>query len=246
MKNKSGVNVQYLKNGSNYTFSQKASLEKRLPAGVYSIRQDDMGSLFLQAETIETEVLINLPNSPMYNIMAKIDCFLTDNIRNAFKKYGMIYKRGILLYGPPGTGKTSVVNQVISMATDKKDMIVLLCPYAGWVKQIVDQVREIEQIDRPFMIVWEEFEDVVENSEAKVLSLLDGISQVGNIIYLATTNYIQNIPTRIINRPSRFADVFEIGLPCAEVRKAFIESKLLKGDRVDINLWVESTEGFSI
>jgi len=243
---KASLSVQYLRKGDNFEFSGQASLEKKLPAGVYSIKQDDMGNLFLKAEEIQTEILIDIPDSPMYSIMNKIDNFLTNDIKEAFKKYGMIYKRGILLYGPPGTGKTSVVNQVINIATQKKDMVVLLCPYAGWVKSVVEKVREIEQKDRPFMVVWEEFENVATHQESYVLSLLDGISQVGNIIYLATTNYIDSIPARIINRPSRFADVFEIGLPSANVRKLFLQSKLCKGDKIDVNLWVNQTEGFSI
>ena len=237
--------IQYLKRENIFEFSGPCSLEKKLPAGVYKICQNNMGELYLRAEDIQTELLINLPDSPMETIMNKIDSFLTDKIRQAFHRYGMIYKRGILLYGPPGTGKTSVVNQVIEVATKKKDMVVLLCPYPAWVKQVVDNIREIEKCDRSVMVIWEEFEDVVNDDESTILSLLDGVSQVGNIIYLATTNYIGDIPARIISRPSRFADVFEIGMPNDNVRKNFILSKLRKGDKVDIDLWVSQTVGLS-
>jgi len=114
------------------------------------------------------------------------------------------------------------------------------------VKGIVDCVRGIEQTDRPFMVVWEEFENWVENSESELLALLDGIQQVDNTIYIATTNYIDTIPERIKDRPSRFADVMEIGLPNATARRIFLEAKIHKTDNVDIAMWVNETEGLSI
>jgi len=54
-----------------------------------------------------------------------------------------------------------------------------------------------------------------------VLNLLDGVKQVDNIIYIATTNYPELLEERILNRPSRFDRRFHIGTPSAEVRKFY-------------------------
>src|SRR3990167_6195810 len=204
-----------------------------------------LDEIYLRALKIETETLIELPNSPTSYVMHKIDNFLTDNVKKAFDKYGILYKRGILLYGPPGTGKTSVVNQIINLAV-KKDMIILNDTGPNWIREAAKSIREIEKVNRPIMVIWEEFESWIDNCEDDILSLLDGISQINNIVYLATTNYIHKIPERIRNRPSRFADVVEVGCPNGATRKKFFESKILKGDKVNIAKWVEETEGLSI
>ena len=76
--------------------------------------------------------------------------------------------------------------------------------------------------------------------------MLDGEMQVDNIVYVATTNYINKIPPRIKDRPSRFATVIEVGLPTPDVRRIFIENKTFPDENVDLDLWVKLTEGLTI
>jgi len=125
-------------------------------------------------------------------------------------------------------------------------MVVLLNPNPNLVSDTVGYIRDIEQTDRAIMIIWEEFERWVNENEGCLLDLLDGVEQVDNAFYIATTNYIEQIPSRIRNRPSRFAEVKEIGAPNAELRRAFLEAKIHPEDKVDIDDWVERTEGFTI
>ena len=239
------MKVQYVSKEGNFEFHDPFTVEHKLPAGVYRVDMNRLDEIYLRALKIETETLIELPNSPTSYVMHKIDNFLTDSIRKAFDRYGILYKRGILLYGPPGTGKTSVVNQIINLAV-KKDMIIFYNAPPDWIRQAAEFVREIEKDNRPIMVIWEEFESWIDNREDDILSLLDGISQINNIVYLATTNYIDKIPERIRNRPSRFADVVEVGYPNGATRKKFFESKIRKEDKVNIAKWVEETEGLSI
>lgn len=238
--------TKYIKRDNTYSFSSEFTSPGAMSGGVYNIEQDMAGDLFLVHNELETENLIRLQDSKMSEIYDSVNHFLSDDIRKGFEKYGLLYKRGVLLYGPPGTGKTSLVNQLISLCSKEKDMIILNNPHPQHVRQIVQSVRAVEKNDRPFMVVWEEFENWVENVEGHLLNLLDGVEQVGNILYLATTNYIDRIPNRIKNRPSRFAEVIEIGLPNWKARKTFLEAKIHKTDNVNINYWVAQTEGLSI
>lgn len=238
--------TKYIRRDDKFDFSQPFTSPKQLPSGVYTVGQNEDGSAYLKASHIETENLVRLQDSAMAEIYDHVNNFLSAKIRKGFEKYGLLYKRGILLYGPPGTGKTSLVNQLISLCASEKEMVILNNPHPGLVKPIVDCVRGIEQDDRPFMVVWEEFENWVENNEGDLLNLLDGIDQVGNTLYIATTNYIDQIPDRIKNRPSRFADVMEIGLPSAAARRTFLEAKIHKTDNVDLDMWVAHSEGLSI
>ena len=69
---------------------------------------------------------------------------------------------------------------------------------------------------------------------------------MNNIFYVATTNYIEDIPQRIRNRPSRFAEVIEIGPPDKELRRAYLLAKIHEDDVVNIDEWVEKTDGLTI
>ena len=71
------------------------------------------------------------------------------------------------------------------------------------------------------------------------------MNQLENIVYLATTNYPEQLEDRIINRPSRFDRRYEIGLPSYEVRLEYIKKKVLD-DNIDVEKWAKDTDDLSI
>jgi hypothetical protein len=75
----------------------------------------------------------------------------------------------------------------------------------------------------------------VENS-GPLLNILDGIGQMENTIYLATTNYPEKLKERILNRPSRFDRRYKIEKPDSNIRKFYFEKKLRDEDLKNINL----------
>lgn len=238
--------TSYLFRNNAFEFATDFKQYKKLPSGVYNVTVDMQGRIYLTPENIQTETLIQLQDSVMADIYKNVDNFLTPKIKEGFDRYGLVYKRGFLLYGPPGTGKTSLLNQVINLCVEQKDIIVLRNPRPDLVNMVVQSVNTIEETKRTFMIIWEEFEGTVHKHEAYLLNLLDGLTQVQNVVYFATTNYIDKIPSRIRNRPSRFADVIEIGFPNRESRKTFLEAKLHKTDKIDVELWADLTEGLTL
>lgn len=238
--------TSYLFRNNSFEFATDFKQHQKLPSGVYNVSMDMQGRIYLNPEKIQTEKLIQLQDSVMADIYKNVDNFLTPKIKEGFDRYGLVYKRGFLLYGPPGTGKTSLLNQVINLCVEQKDIIVLRNPRPDLVNMVVQNINTIEKTRRTFMIIWEEFEGTVHQHEAHLLNLLDGLTQVQNVVYFATTNYIDKIPSRIKNRPSRFADVVEIGFPNRASRKMFLENKLHKDDKIDIEKWADATEGLSL
>ncbi len=89
--------------------------------------------------------------------------------------------------------------------------------------------------------------------ETLLINVLDGIEQMDNVIYLATTNYTEKLPPRLLNRPNRFDRRIEIGYPTPEVREAYLRKKLKPADiniieesEKPIQYWVDSTKDFTL
>jgi SpoVK/Ycf46/Vps4 family AAA+-type ATPase len=111
-------------------------------------------------------------------------------------------------------------------------------------------LRQVEP-ERPLVVIFEDIDAIASEGSwttSMILNLLDGIKQIQNVVYIATTNHPDKLEDRITNRPSRFDRRYEIELPNDEVRKAYIQNKLSEDDLggIDMELWVKETEGFSL
>lgn len=230
-----------------YEMAGDGDKQPQLPAGIYELMLGAFGRQLWRKTTIVTDKLIPLKNSVAEKTIKEIDQFLTPEVRNMFKDYQLMYRRGLLMYGAPGTGKTSTIVEVARNFVEKQKGIVIMNPRPDLVPLFLGNLRSVEP-DRTVLVVWEELEDHLGRYETNILSMLDGESSVDNVIYLATTNYIDQIPGRIKNRPSRFARRIEIGPPTLEVRETFLNNKILEKHKslVNIKKLAQDTEGFTI
>lgn len=241
------VAIFHDKDAECFELGAEGDIVKQLPPGIYNAVPGPFGRRFIYPADIETDKLVSLENSNTNKVMKDIGQFLTKETRDAFKAYELLYRRGILLYGPPGTGKTSTVIQICREFVAKYQGLVFLdFPFEGissWVRDIRSQDSE-----RAVLLVMEELDGQLPRHESTILSLLDGEDSVDNFIVLATTNYIEEIPSRIKNRPSRFSTVIEIGYPGIETRRAFLESRILPQHKSQVNIGelAQKTEGMSI
>jgi SpoVK/Ycf46/Vps4 family AAA+-type ATPase len=241
------VAIFHDKDAESFELGAEGDIVKQLPPGIYNAVPGPFGRRFIYPAEIETDKLVSLENSNTNKVMKDIGQFLSKETRDAFKAYELLYRRGILLYGPPGTGKTSTVVQICREFVAKHNGIVFLSfPFSG----IGDWVRDMrsQDPDRAVLLVMEELDGQLPRHESEILSLLDGEDSVDNFIVLATTNYFDEIPSRIKNRPSRFSTVIEIGYPGIETRRAFLESRILPQHKTQVNIaeLAQNTDGMSI
>lgn len=216
----------------------------KLEPGVYTINTSQEGQLFFSPMSVNSDVLISLPNFISQEVINEINSFWNPNVRKRFERRGMTYKRGILLHGTHGTGKSSIIIRLMEEEV-KNGGLVFFCPTPNLLSKGAKIIRQI-QGDVRMLVVFEEFEKVLYHDEEGFLSLLDGEMQIDNVVYVATTNYIQEIPPRIKDRPSRFASVVEVPLPNAETRRLFIESKTFPDENINLEAWVNATDGMTI
>lgn len=232
----------YLENEGSYSPRKERIEHKSLPPGIYELAQDMNGNSYYVPVKIKTDDLLRLPNSVSEMVMNDVQKFWDKEVRQRFTDYGVIYKRGYLLHGKPGTGKSATIN-LISEDFVKAGGIVILNPNPNLFARSFNAVKEVEP-DKKMMVVWEDFETICNTPE--FLSLLDGQLALDNVVYVATTNYIDQVPPRIRNRPSRFALVRELPSLSTEIRKDYLQRKL-KGQHLEmLDKWVEATHDMII
>lgn len=216
---------------------------KKLPRGIYRISADMTGNPYAIPVSTMTDNLMDLPNTATEAVLKELTKFWEGSSKNRFDKFGLIYKRGILLHGKPGTGKTCTIAKVMEKVVQEGG-VVFFQPSPQLLREYVMRLRELEPELR-VLVVWEEFDARLEEGEEAYLSLLDGEDQLENVVYLATTNYIKDIPPRMKNRPSRFASVIEVGFPNEEVRRIYLQN-MTQGEPIDLDAWVKQSEGFTL
>jgi len=248
-----GRNEEYTANKDNSGYMQNMNTfqiiprpnEKDLPSGLYDIFTDMNGRAYMQKKVVKIDELMTTPDDSVEMILDDLNKFWES--KQKYDDYGVTYKRGILMYGEPGTGKTSLINLIIQDIIKNYDGIVINVNYIGTFLAVIKDLRTMEQ-NRPILAIIEDLDSFLYNNSTQTfLNVLDGNEQIDNVVFLATTNYIDRIEPRIKNRPSRFDRKVEVGLPNDEVRKFYLENKLKPQDLKEQNIdkWVKDTKGMS-
>lgn len=229
--------------GDNYFPCDKT--EEELPPGQYIPVFNENRGVYFVKKAITLDDLLVLPDSKTEYVLDSISDFWTRE--EAFRKHGFLWKRGILMYGPPGSGKTSCIQQ-LSAQIVQNGGVAVYCTAPNVTAEALRLLRRVEP-NRQVIVMIEDIDAIVQKfGEADLLALLDGELQIDNVVYIATTNYPEDLDPRFIQRPSRFDEVIHIGMPSPDARKTYLLSKnpRLKDAPEELEKWVSLTKRFSI
>lgn len=225
----------------------------QIPTGFYTIGWDNnQGKYFVRKQEYKTDNILELPMPETEAILDDIKKFWDREA--GFRKYGLTYKRGVLMFGPAGCGKSHIIQLIIKRLIEHEKGVVFKLESPEDVERystFMHSTFKVIEKTRRIVTIIEDIDGLFHSGKATetlLLNILDGMNHMDNIVYLATTNFPEELADRIMNRPSRFDRRHEIGLPNADVRKFYLEHTLFPEDleKIDINLWVEKTDKLSV
>lgn len=227
----------------NDVFTAIGATVTHLPPAIYTLSVDG-GVIFFNKTKVLTDNLIELDDSAAVRVIAGIEKFWESKAQ--FDRFGILFKRGLLMWGPAGSGKTATVNMLMNDLVKRGGMVVIVRS-PGLAVHGLHELRRIEP-NRPIIVVLEDIEEMISNhGEHELLSLLDGEHQVSNVVVLATTNYPERLGERIINRPSRFDEVILVDMPTAKARYRYLKHVLENTvPEEELQQWVVATDKLSI
>jgi len=235
------------------------------------VTKDDFDSGLKMVEpSAMREVLVEVPNVRWEDVGGLEDA--KQELREAvewplrypdsFKRMGIEPPHGVLLYGPPGSGKTLLARAVATES--ESNFIAIKGPelLSKWVGESEKGVRETFRKARmaaPAIIFFDEIDAIVpargsgfgdshvtERVISQLLTELDGLEKLENIVVLAATNRPDLIDSAVL-RPGRFDRLVLVPAPDKKARLEIfkIHTKGMPlGKDVDLDALAADTEGY--
>ncbi|CAL1700365.1 unnamed protein product [Somion occarium] len=191
-------------------------------------------------------------------------------------KLGIQHVKGILLHGPPGTGKTLMARQIGTMLNAREPKIVngpeILNKYVGASEENIrklfaDAEKEYKSKGDEsglHIIIFDELDAICKQRGStqggtgvgdsivnQLLSKMDGVDQLNNILIIGMTNRLDMIDEALL-RPGRLEVHMEISLPDEQgryqilnIHTAKMRANRVMDDDVDLVELAQVTKNFS-
>ena len=160
--------------------------------------------------------------------------------KDIYQKYIGSPPKGVMLFGPPGCGKTMFAKAVANAAMANFISVKgpeLTSKYFGESEERIRELFRKARKSAPSIIFFDEIDAIAkkrgeghEASErivAQLLTEMDGVEQLQDVLVIAATNRIDTIDTAIL-RPGRFDKLIYIPAPDREAIKAILRVKTRK------------------
>jgi len=181
---------------------------------------------------------------------------------DVFDTLDMAAAKGVLLYGPPGTGKTLLAKAVANEAESNFISIKgpeLLNKYVGESEKGVREVFKKARQNAPTVIFFDEIDSIAvergrhtgdsgvgERVVSQLLTELDGLEELEDVVVVATTNRPDLINAALL-RPGRLDRQVHVPVPDEAARRAIFEVHTRHkplADDVDLDELAAETENY--
>ncbi len=177
-----------------------------------------------------------------------------------FQKLGIEPPKGVLMYGPPGTGKTLIAKAVANESGANFQAIAgpeVMSKYYGESEQRLREIFENANRNAPSIIFIDELDSIAPRREevtgeverrvvAQLLTMMDGLTERGQVIVIGATNRLDAIDPAL-RRPGRFDREIEIGVPNRQERYEILQIHtrgMPLSEDVDLKEIADLTHGF--
>ncbi|GGK65042.1 CDC48 family AAA ATPase [Haloarcula sebkhae] len=181
---------------------------------------------------------------------------------DVFESMDLEAAKGVLMYGPPGTGKTLLAKAVANEAQSNFISVKgpeLLNKFVGESEKGVREVFSKARENAPTVVFFDEIDSIAgergggttdsgvgERVVSQLLTELDGIEDMENVVVVATTNRPDLIDDALL-RPGRLDRHVHVPVPDEEARRAIFQvhtrDKPL-ADGVDLDQLASRTDGY--
>ncbi|MCJ1392178.1 hypothetical protein MMC18_005045 [Xylographa bjoerkii] len=178
--------------------------------------------------------------------------------RDTYKRFGIPWKRGIILHGPPGNGKTISIKAIMKSLglrpTPVPSLYVKSFSSCQGTEQAISQIFQKARQSAPCFLVLEDLDSLVTDKiRSYFLNEVDGLSSNEGILILGSTNHLDKLDPAIVKRPSRFDRKYPFRPPGEPERAAYAaywKGKLADVPEIDMSdsdcaAIAGSTEGFT-
>lgn len=212
------------------------------------------------------EVLVEIPKvtwddvGGLDDIRAQIEeAFIPEEGNKSYERLGIEPAKGVLLYGPPGTGKTLIAKAIANEAG--ANFITVNGPEVAskWLGESERAIRQIFKRAKqmaPCIIFFDEIDSIApirggedgsawERVVAQMLTSMDGVESLNNVMVMAATNRPDMIDPALL-RPGRFDKLVLVGKPDDKARWHILKvhTRKMPLKDVDLEYIASKTDGY--
>ena len=247
--------------------------EDEIPPGIMEqmqVRKEDFEEALKEIEPSSMrEVLVELPAVSWSDLggLGSLKQELIEAIEwplkspEKFRQMGIRPPKGVLLYGPPGTGKTMIAQAVANETAANFISVRGHQMLSKWMGESEKAIREIFRKARqvsPAIIFFDELDSiapmrgtdegshVMERVVNQLLSELDGLEALKDVVVIAATNRPDILDPALL-RSGRFDRMLLVGPPDKLGRHEILKihaGAMPKGEDVNLEELAELTEGY--
>lgn len=152
------------------------------------------------------------------NIFKRLDktVFNFFNNKEKYEKANVPFKRGVIFAGLPGVGKTLCGKIIMNNINDATFIWVTAKDFKKLPTEVLfNMARELQ----PAILFVEDVDRCLTGSTLDTIKTqMDGLESNDGILTILSTNFPQQLPKTLIDRPGRFDDIIEFNLPNSNLR----------------------------